>query len=268
MYYDAKTGDCTACDQSCATCSGPASSQCLSCPSSTSLVNGSCIAGCFPACSSGYQCNTSTSTCTQLLSLRLLQTQKLLSSNTLRLTLQLSPAIEAPTNLSSILSVNLPNVSYSYSPSSGLLTLDSTYNTSLQNSSVTITPSASLGGLLWSDASTFSFTVEPDNNVQAEYYDQGVYDKVKVMEVLGMVLMYMAITTFCLSLLSSKFIGVEMIGVIQAAYIGLIVVDNLPPMLAPLSEITFVNGINNYFNEAKYQYQMESLPKRISSLNY
>jgi hypothetical protein len=68
------------------------------------------------------------------------------------------------------------------------------------------------------------------------------------METLSAALMYVSLLVFGVSLVSSKFIGVEMLGVIQVAYIGLMVIDYFPPVLAPLSEIGFVNGVNNFFN--------------------
>jgi hypothetical protein len=46
-----------------------------------------------------------------------------------------------------------------------------------------------------------------------------------------------------------RFISVEMIGVLQLAFVGLIVVDYLQPLLAAMTEIGFVNGVNTLFSD-------------------
>jgi hypothetical protein len=105
------------------------------------------------------------------MSLRLLSTVKLLTSNTLRLTIQISPqstSAESLGSLPNLFSTNLPNLSFAYT--NGLLTIESNYNSSLQNSEVSIMPRAS-GSLLWSSDSNLNFTVDPDNNVNANYYE-------------------------------------------------------------------------------------------------
>ena len=51
-YQDATSQQCLACSSSCKTCSGPTSSDCLSCNSTYNLLNGTC-----------YQCDSSCKTC-------------------------------------------------------------------------------------------------------------------------------------------------------------------------------------------------------------
>ncbi len=53
-------------------------------------------------------------------------------------------------------------------------------------------------------------------------------------------------------------------GVLQMAFIGLIMVDHLPPLLAPLTRIFPVNGYNTLFSNTA----TKDIPYRISSLNY
>jgi hypothetical protein len=42
-----------------------------------------------------------------------------------------------------------------------------------------------------------------------------------------------------------------MIGVVQVAFIGLIILNYIQPLLVPLMNITLINGINTYLNPVK-----------------
>lgn len=48
-----------------------------------------------------------------------------------------------------------------------------------------------------------------------------------------------------------RFISVEMIGVVQLAFVGLIVVEYLQPLLAAMTKIGFVNGVNSLFSDQR-----------------
>ena len=50
------------------------------------------------------------------------------------------------------------------------------------------------------------------------------------------------------SLVLGRFIGVEMMTVFQIAFIGLMVMENIEPLLAPFAHISFVNGFDDYYN--------------------
>lgn len=63
--------------------------------------------------------------------------------------------------------------------------------------------------------------MNPENNVAATQIEQDVYSKVALFDVLWQVLLYLSLAGLVLSLFTGRFIGVEMIGVIQVAFIGL-----------------------------------------------
>jgi hypothetical protein len=64
--------------------------------------------------------------------------------------------------------------------------------------------------------------------------------------------MGLALIGFVASLFTTgKFIGVEMLGVVQASFIGLIVVDQMTPGLSSLSGMMFVNGVNTMYSDSK-----------------
>lgn len=115
--------------------------------------------------------------------------------------------------------------------------------------------------------SNISFVVAPTNNIAANYFDPSVYDGVRTIQILSMVVMGLALAGFAAGLFTAKFIGVEMLGVVQVAFIGLAIVNNLPPLLAPLAKMGYVNGVNSALSGSDSS-ASTSLPVRESSLDY
>jgi cysteine-rich repeat protein len=234
--------------------------------------------GCSSGCvvEANYSCEPSpvASLCSynQPLSITLLSTQKLLTSNTLRFTLSIGPAIPAlnSLNFSSVFAINISdaNLSFSYD-GHGTLVAEVTYGATIQgqNATLTFTPTAS-NTMFWATPpSETEFGIDPANNVPAVYYSDAVYEQVKASDAIAKAVGYTAAVGFVAGLALGKFIGVEMIGVVQVAFIGLMVVDYLQPVLAPLSQIGFVNGINTMFEANKTQVS-GGLPNRITALQY
>lgn len=56
-----------------------------------------------------------------------------------------------------------------------------------------------------------------------------------------------------------------MVGVVQIAFLGLMVIDNLQPLIAPMTKIFTINGINTAFADSTLN---KTLPYRASSLHY
>lgn len=59
-----------------------------------------------------------------------------------------------------------------------------------------------------------------------------------------------------------------MIGVIQIAFSGLIIINYLQPLLVPLLNFKFMNGINNILKPIKKSLVYNRVPNRVSSLDY
>lgn len=110
-----------------------------------------------------------------------------------------------------------------------------------------------------------SFVIDPDNNLAAVYYSNDVYNSVDMFDKLAQVVMYSSLAVFFVGLVAGKFIGVEMMGVIQVSYIGLMIINYVNPILAPLTKIVFVNGFNSMFSSPSVG---SSIPNRITSLSY
>jgi hypothetical protein len=49
---------------------------------------------------------------------------------------------------------------------------------------------------------------------------------------------------FILGLVSGKLIGIEMMGIVQLGYVGLILVSLTDPLYQPMSKLIFTNGYN------------------------
>lgn len=111
--------------------------------------------------------------------------------------------------------------------------------------------------------STISFVVDPANNVAADAYDDNYYTQVRIMQILVWLVMCLYLASFVASLFTAKYIGVEMMGVIQIAFIGLAVVNQLPPLMAPYPSMSYVNGVNS-----ANQKSSSGMPYRVSSLTY
>jgi beta-lactamase regulating signal transducer with metallopeptidase domain len=79
--------------------------------------------------------------------------------------------------------------------------------------------------------------------------------------------MYLSLAGFLAAVFTAKFIGVEMMGVIQAAFLGLMIMIHLQPMLATFSQMNYVSGINNLFDSSKMA-SASMLPNRLTALQY
>lgn len=160
---------------------------------------------------------------------------------------------------------NYANLSYSYD-GNGMLTVVAQYNSSLQGQSMNFTFNPALVSNQFSRSSNYNLnlTVDPKNNVPAIFYQESAYSAVDAMNAIAKVLTYLALVMFIVSLFTAKFIGVEMVGVLQVAFIGLMMVVELPPLLSTISSMVPVNGYNSVFNTSGSQNQ--NVPIRVTCL--
>lgn len=109
---------------------------------------------------------------------------------------------------------------------SGILMVEATYDQSLQGQTITVTFRPSFGSPLFATIpdSNRSFVVDPDNNIAADAYDQHNYELVSGFQIISIVLTVLALSCFIVGLFTNKFIGIEMIGVVQLAVIGLLTI--------------------------------------------
>lgn len=96
-----------------------------------------------------------------------------------------------------------------------------------------------------------SLTYVPDDNEGAFYYDDSMYSTADTIFILAIVIVVLAWIMFIVSLfLRRKFVGVEMMSVLQVAYIALFSFTELNPVFRSFGyAMQFINGFNFYFNE-------------------
>lgn len=105
-----------------------------------------------------------------------------------------------------------------------------------------------------------------NNNLALKAYSDEVYSMLPMMTILSYLLMGLALGGFFFGLIfSSKLMGVEMMMVVQIAYLGLITIDKLESLLYPLINLWPVNGYNrlNLADKADSQ-----IPARIALPDY
>lgn len=242
------------------------------------LVDGD---GCSSTCTieTNYTCkggnSTSASICgyNQPLVVTLLDAQKSPAANEVVFTLDISPVLPLlnSLNFSQIFSTTLNSmgtVSFTYDGNGSLVVVVS-YNQSIQSSDVQLILSPSVsGGFAFAMPDTiYQFKVDPTNNIAADYLNDGVYHTTGIMDTCFKVVGYVSLASFVLALFTSKFIGIEMIGVVQVAYIALIMINQLHPFLASIKYINFVNGPNSAFLNDRLTLT-NPLPNRITALEY
>lgn len=84
----------------------------------------------------------------------------------------------------------------------------------------------------------------PDNNEDAHFYDESVYEQQKTLEILCYAVTGLAFAGFFVSIYQGKMIGVEMMGVLQIAFLSLITLSYLNPAFTSLKSLSFANGYN------------------------
>ena len=236
--------------------------------------------GCSSTCNveANYTCQggnlTTASTCSynQPITLTLLSTTKNLTDNIVYFDIQISPALPSLNglNFSSVLTSNLTgaNLTFTYNSLTGRLMVTAQYSASIQSQNVSLifTPasSSSSPNFFATPPTSFSFIVNPQNNLAAESLDPDTYSRVRMFEILWQILLYLSLAGMLLSLFTAKFIGVEMIGVVQVAFLGLMIIDYLQPLVAPMTKMFPINGLNTAFLNSS----ANNLPNRASALQY
>lgn len=103
-----------------------------------------------------------------------------------------------------------------------------------------------------------TITFDAENNLPFAYYPDSVYSGMKIITYVGYVVVGLALATFIGLFVFNKLISVEVMAVLQAAYIGLLMVGEMPVMLIGFSGMYYVNGYNylrsyaSNFNERLY----------------
>lgn len=247
------------------------------------LVNGD---GCSSTCTveAGWSCtggsSISISVCTlpvtpTVFTVELIYTTKSTTSNTLEFYFQISPvdSLLDQLNLNNGLVV-LCNGSSSgltvMNLGQGIVQVELNYTSPLQDSNLSLVFDLAQGGVTnftGSQPVTVPVTVQPNNNLPADYYQQTLYDSAKGMNIVCIALMCMYLIAFILGLLTKKYIAVETVAVGQVAFIGLSLIDYLGPALGSLNNLKYINGINTPVRSNSLNPSMAT-PRRLVTLDY
>lgn len=117
----------------------------------------------------------------------------------------------------------------------------------------------------YTSSSKVGMPTSTTNNLALKYYSDEVYELWPTMVTLVEVLLYFTLSTFLLGFFfSSKLMAVEMIAVVQVAYIGLIMIDKLEALLSPLTYLWPINGYNTIVTDTTGA----GMPSRIIAPGY
>lgn len=189
--------------------------------------------------------------------------------NNLCLHLSVNPVtpLTSSYNYSAIVSLNdsrLANPSTIYSE--GLLVYCYDYTETVQDVSIEITLNCTL---LDSDTSKFPIMVMdtlilPNNNILALYYPPETCQTKDTMNSVTIAVTGATYGVLLISALPCKIIGLELIGVLQLAYLSLANMDNLNTMLQPLMYLKTTNGLNMPIVTSS----SSVIPERVASISY
>jgi hypothetical protein len=196
-----------------------------------------------------------------------------ITQNAVTFNIQLSPSTDDLKNVdfSQLITTNLTGVNLTFKYNS-----DSTvgvivqYSSPLQNNIFNLQIDIRKSGLTdftYYGVTNYSFFVDSTNNCPVILYDPDIYTNAQKFSGVVAMITCIFLSAFVFSLFSkSKYIGVEMMGVCQVAFLGLMNIDYWEPSIASFTVLGYSNGYNaNIYiiNSLKF-----GTPRKISGLNF
>lgn len=229
--------------------------------------------GCSPTCraETNYTCQviSYTSMCSynQPLTMDVTELNKDPSANKLTVVIKIPENITGLDGIdfTTLLTTDMPLYNPTYTFSNGVLSLTYDYNITVQGTNGSITLNPSWNSQFFAMPNTvINITIDPTNNLPALYYNESVYENVKHMEKTYQAAVYSSYGILVLGMLCDKVIGVELFGVLQVAFLSLSDLDKIQPLLAPLMDLTIVNG----YNTEVVPSTDSKLPNRVKAIGY
>lgn len=100
------------------------------------------------------------------------------------------------------------------------------YNTDITNKEIVVQLDPKKSGksaLSKIDTSTRAFLVVPNDNENANYYEEAEYDMARNVELLSTIISSSSLLLFFICLFAGKLVGVELMSVVQISYAALVV---------------------------------------------
>ena len=203
--------------------------------------------------------------------IKLTNTVKEINNNSVTFYFEVNPITDDLANLdySKAFTTNFSGVTLTYSYiGNGKLVLLVDYNaTDVQGQGISVQIDPTQSGLASFEhyvQSSYSFVVDPDNNVAASPYAPSTYNQAQSFRWIALAVSLLFVGVFILSLFTKRYIGVEMMGVAQVAFFGLMIITEWEPILASMSYMSYVNGVNAQIQEDSHA-AMET-PSPLSGL--
>lgn len=171
------------------------------------------------------------------------------TTNTAIITYLVSPNVSQLTtvNISEAFKSSLPMSSFdaSYNLLTAQMTVKLSYPASVQDATTTLTFDPTIFNLFSGVIPTeLVVTFQANNNLAFAYYSDSEYSGAKILGYVFYVMAGLALASFIALLPFNKLISVEIMAVMQASFIGIILVKDVPVMLSAFKNIFFLNGYN------------------------
>lgn len=168
-------------------------------------------------------------------------------------------------DFSELIQSSFPLGTPTWTYSNGVLLVSYPFSSTLQGQAGTFTLNPTLSSKFYASApTTINFTINPTNNLPAVYYEDTTFNDVKRMDQAFKASVYASYGIFAMGLLTDKVIGVELMGVLQLAYLSVSNLNFVQPLLSPLMNLSMVNG----YNMELMSRSTSNLPNRIREIGY
>lgn len=118
----------------------------------------------------------------------------------------------------------------------------------MQGNSTTLTVDLQNSGLDFyslAEPSSYDLTIEPQNNLAANFYDEDTYKGNEILTYVSYGIIGLGYSTFLIGLYSSKLVVTEMFGVLQLSYVSLLLLDYGDPLLSTLVNLRYFYGVDS-----------------------
>ena len=93
-------------------------------------------------------------------------------------------------------------------------------------------------------AARVSFPLQANNNLSLDYYDESAYSLASTCNLIANIISAAAFFLSLLALLGAKLVGLEMLAVFQVAFLAMLSLDDMTPLMDSLGGLSYSVGYN------------------------
>lgn len=108
------------------------------------------------------------------------------------------------------------------------------------------------GSIITIPSKSLTVSMIASNNQKLSYYEDNVYEKAKIIEMLSTIIGYLSLILMIIGLIVGKLIVIEALAVIQISFMSLITLTNLSPTFSALLPLKLSFGYNMYEADKSY----------------